>query len=38
MVGKMSLELQEQLPYYCNVANWGLFEVQKREGKLLRSF
>ena len=30
--GKINLELQEQLPYYCNVANWGLFEVQKREG------
>ena len=31
MVGKMSLKVQEQLPYYCNIANWGLFEVQKRE-------
>ena len=30
MVGKMSLKAQEQLPYYCNVANLGLFEVQKR--------
>ena len=31
MVAKMSLKVQEQLPYYCNVASWGLFEVQKRE-------
>ena len=31
MVAKMSLKVQEQLPYYCNIANWGLFEVQKRE-------
>ena len=31
MVGKTSLKVQEQLPYYCNIANWGLFEVQKRE-------
>ena len=30
--GKVSAELQEQLPYYCNVANWGFCEVQKREG------
>ena len=30
--GKINLELQEQLPYYCNVANWGLYEVQEREG------
>ena len=29
--GKVSAELQEQLPYYCNVANWGFCEVQKRE-------
>ena len=31
MVAKMSLKVQEQLPYYCNIANWGIFEVQKRE-------
>ena len=30
--GKINLELQEQLPYYCNVANWGFTEIQKREG------